>query len=324
MYMQFSPPFAFVEDTEEPGQYVPTGGLFWDGRASTLSEQAAGPFLNPREMALPDKQAVIDRVRQTDYAWMFEPLFGPDPFGSVEVAYQHVTDALAAYERTDRFNPFSSKFDAFLRGQAALTEHESLGFALFKDPEKGNCIACHLGNPTSSNPRDWLFTDFTYDNLGVPRNWEIPDNAVPTYYDLGLCQSQVVTDKIPAVIADKAAFQASLCGAFKVPTLRNVAKTAPYMHNGYFSELREVVEFYVTRETDPSRWYPRAEDGSLLMYNDLPAQYAANVNVTEVPYDRKLGQEPRLTPEEIDAVTAFLSSLNDGYHGGESSPTHPR
>jgi cytochrome c peroxidase len=245
---------------------------------------------------------------------MFEPLFGPDPFGNVELAYQHLTDAIAAYERTDRFNPFSSKFDAFLRAQTQLSEQEQRGFELFKNPEKANCIACHLGNASSTDPRDWLFTDFTYDNLGVPRNWEIPDNADANYYDLGLCQSQSVMGKIPEVIADKAAFLASLCGGFKVPTLRNAAKTSPYMHNGYFSDLREVVSFYVTRETDPTLWYPRAEDGTLRKYNDLPAQYWPNINTTEVPYDRKQGEQPRLTPEEIDAVVAFLNTLTDGFH----------
>jgi cytochrome c peroxidase len=108
-----------------------------------------------------------------------------------------------------------------------------------------------------------------------------------------------------------------LCGAFKVPTLRNVGKTAPNMHNGYFTGLREVVEFYVTRETNPSKWYPSASDGTVQKYDDLPAEYHGNVNTEEVPYDRKLGEEPRLTASEIDAVVAFLRTLSDGYgeHG---------
>lgn len=313
MYAKFSPPFAFVEEAEEPGEYTPTGGLFWDGRVSSLSDQAAKPFINPREMALPDTSAVIERVRKAGYVWMFEPLFGPDPLDDSEQAYRHVTDAIAAFERTARFSPFSSKFDAYLRGQVELSAQEARGFELFKDPEKANCIACHVGTMESREPRDWLFTDFTYDNLGVPRNLQIADNSAPDYFDLGLCQSEVVMSMIPQVIMDKDAFLASLCGAFKVPTLRNVAKTAPYMHNGYFEQLRDVVDFYVTRETEPARWYPSAADGTVQKYNDLPERYLANVNTTEVPYDRKLGEQPRLTPEEIDAVVAFLTTLSDGY-----------
>lgn len=314
MYMQFSPAFSFVEEEEEPGEFTPTGGLFWDGRVNSLSEQAAGPFLNPREMAQPDKAAVVERVREAEYVWMFEPLFGPEPLSDVDLAYEHVTDAIAAYERTDKFNPFSSKFDAYLRGEAELSEAEQWGFTLFQDPEKGNCISCHVGTADSTDPREWLFTDFTYDNLGVPRNSEIPDNADSAYFDLGLCQSEVVAQHIPEVIEDKEAFVASLCGAFKVPTLRNVERTSPYMHNGYFLELRDVVDFYATRETDPAKWYPQDDDGSVTKYNDLPGQYWDNVNTSEAPYDRAEGEEARLTSEEIDAIVSFLEALTDGYH----------
>lgn len=313
MYTMYSPPFAFIEELDEPGEYTPTGGLFWDGRVDTLSEQAAAPFVNPREMALPDEQAVIERVREASYAWMFEPLFGPEPLEELEPAYRHVTEAIAAFERTQRFRPFSSKFDAYLRGQVQLSEQEQRGFELFQDPEKGNCIACHVGDPESREPKDWLFTDFSYDNLGIPRNPTISDNADPDYFDLGLCQSEAVMDRVPVIIEDKQAFVDALCGAFKVPTLRNVVKTAPYMHNGFFAELRDVVDFYVTRETEAARWYPSGDDGTVQKYNDLPEPYWVNVNTSEVPYDRTAGQQPRLRPEEIDAVVAFMSTLTDGY-----------
>lgn len=306
MYTEFTPAFAFVEKADEPGRYVPMGGLFWDGRADSLAAQAAAPFVNPREMALPSEQAVIERVRLAKYADMFQPLFGLDPLAQVESAYRYVTDAIAAFERTPTFRPFSSKFDAFLRGQAQLTTQEQQGFELFKDPEKGNCIACHAGRADSREPQDWLFTDFSYDNLGVPRNAKILDNADPSYFDLGLCQSAVVMGKAPAAIVDKVAFLNSLCGAFKVPTLRNVAKTAPYMHNGYFRELRDAVEFLVTRDTNSARWY-----STLQTFDDLPEQHRPNVDTRNVPFDRSSGDEPRLSSEEIDAVVAFLSTLSD-------------
>ena len=244
---------------------------------------------------------------------MFEALYGVSAWDEVATAYRHVTDAIAAFEQTDTFNPFSSKFDGFLRGEVQLSEQETQGFELFKDETKANCIACHVGDPDSKDPRDWLFTDFTYDNLGVPRNTDIPDNKLADSYDLGLCGSALLVGRVPAEVTDKDAFVQTFCGAFKVPTLRNVARTAPYMHNGYFKQLRDVVDFYVTRDTDPGRWYPMAADGAPDKFNDLPAMYKGNVNSSEAPYDRKPGEMPRLSPTEIDAVVAFLQTLSDGY-----------
>ncbi|HVY39946.1 MAG TPA: cytochrome c peroxidase [Polyangia bacterium] len=310
MYMAFSPAFGFVEDDDG---LTPTGGQFWDGRASSLAEQAKGPFVNPREMALPDHASVIARVRRAAYAPLFREVYGRRALDDVESAYDDLADAVQAFEQTSVFAPFSSKFDAYLRGRARLTHAEARGFQLFKDPEKGNCIACHAGDPSSRDPRDWLFTDFTYDNLGVPRNDEIPDNADPSVFDLGLCAQPDLAAKVPATVADPAGFIASLCGAFKVPTLRNVARTAPYAHNGYFKRLRDVIEFYVTRDTNPERWYPVGADGRVQKFNDLPPQYHGNVNTQEVPYDRHPGEAPRLDGREIDDLLQFLGTLSDGY-----------
>ena len=148
-----------------------------------------------------------------------------------------------------------------------------------------------------------LFTDFTYDNLGVPRNPDIPANGDPNYFDLGLCGPQR-TD-----LAERG----DLCGAFKVPTLRNVALTAPYFHNGKFATLKELVEFYVRRDTNPADYYPPRPDGQPQKFNDLPPQYALNVNTTEVPYNRQLGDPPALSASEIDDVVVFMNTLTDGY-----------
>lgn len=310
MYATLSPAFAFVQ---EEGELLPTGGQFWDGRASTLAEQAAGPFLNPKEMGMPSERAVIERVRNASYAPLFRSVYGDDALDDVASAYELLTEAIAAFESSERFAPFSSKFDAVLRGDASFDKQEERGFSLFKDPEKGNCIACHVGDEQSDDPRDWPFTDFTYDNLGIPRNSEIPDNRDPDHFDLGLCAQPDLGARLPEAVDDRAAFVASLCGAFKVPTLRNVGKTAPYMHNGRFARLRDVVDFYVTRGTHPERWYPRAADGSVRVFDDLPAKYHGNVNGSEAPYDRELGEEPRLSAAEIDDVVAFLRTLSDGY-----------
>jgi cytochrome c peroxidase len=113
-------------------------------------------------------------------------------------------------------------------------------------------------------------------------------------------------------VEDKAGLIASLCGAFKVPSLRNVAETAPYMHNGFFKSLRELVEFYVTRDTNPELWYPLV-DGGVAKFDDLPVAFQVNVNTSEAPYDRSLGEAPRLSGREIDQIVAFLKTLSDGY-----------
>jgi cytochrome c peroxidase len=171
--------------------------------------------------------------------------------------------------------------------------------ALFNDPGKGNCAACHPSTAGADGSPP-LFTDFSYDNLGVPRNSAIPANLNPAFFDLGLGGPNR-TD-----ISD-----ATLYGKFKVPTLRNIALTAPYMHNGKFQTLREVVNFYATRDTDPWSWYPLNQK-----FNDLPAQYQINVNRTEVPMNRNQGDVPALTPQDIDDIVAFLNTLIDGFNLG--------
>ena len=308
MYALFSPSFSFVGEPDENGvvESTPTGGQFWDGRAMSLAEQAMKPFLNPREMNNPNAAAVVAKIRHGSYADLFRAVYGAGAFDDVDTAYVQVGTAIATFERTPRFHAFSSKFDDYLRGTATLDAVETRGFELFKDPEKGNCIACHVGDETSHDPADWLFTDFTYDTLGIPRNAQIPDNDNPAFFDLGLCLQDGIAAKAPPDFDVE-----SLCGAFKVPTLRNVAVTAPYGHNGYFTTLRDVVRFYVTRDTNPELWYPTGAGGVVQKFNDLPPEYRGNVNTEEVPYDRKPGEPPRLKDDEIDAVVAFLNTLTD-------------
>ena len=284
-YAMFTPPFSASG---------PVGGLNRDGRAANFVDQAVRPLLNPVEMANPDAAALMSKVAVAPYADDFRRIFGADVFADPDRAFGHLREALGAYEQTDEFRRFDSKFDFVRRGEAQFTAQEALGFALFNDPEKGNCAACHP--MAGSRP---LFTDFTYDNLGVPRNRAIPANRDSAFFDLGLC-GPARTD-----LTDP-----SICGAFKVPTLRNVAITGPYFHNGRFQTLREVVDFYVTRDTDPGRWYPGGNK-----FDDLPPQYRGNVNTEEVPYDRHPGESPRLNGEEIDALVAFLGTLTDGFAG---------
>jgi len=311
MYMAYSPAFGFAKDEDEgENKLEARGGQFWDGRASDLVEQPAGPLMNPLEMNNPSADAVVEKVKNAVYAPMMTAVYGPDVFADPNAAFQRVSQSLFAYEATERFAPFASKFDDYLRGKAKQTPIEARGLALFVDPKRGNCLACHAGKTDSKDPTDWLLTDFTYDALGAPRNAAIPANADPLTFDLGLCQRPGLEAILPKEVP-----LASLCGAFKVPTLRNVAVRGPYFHNGAIASLRDSVAFYATRDTDPKHWYPALKTGEADKFNDLPSAYKANVNVEEVPYDRKPGQKPRLDDRDVDALVAFLNTLTDkGMH----------
>lgn len=307
-YASFTPSFHFSKEKDEEGkeEWVASGGQFLDGRASDLASQAEGPLLNEKEMNNASKAMVVGKVKAGAYAGLMKKLYGDHAFDSTDQAFANIAAAIASFEMTPAFAPFASKFDRVLEGRDRFTDLEAKGFALFKDTQKGNCLACHVGDVDSKNPRDWLFTDYTYDNLGIPRNRNIPENADANYYDLGLCNQKGIESKAPDGVD-----VAALCGAFKVPTLRNIALTAPYGHNGYFDNLRDVVKFYATRDTNPKLWYAKNADGMTKKYDDLPKKYRSNVNVSEVPYDRKAGERPRLNDEEIDALVAFLKTLSD-------------
>ena len=172
-YASFSPKFHY--DSDE-GIYV--GGQFWDGRAADLMEQAKGPFLNPLEMANPDAKAVVEKVSESEYADLFRKVFGVAAFDNPNKAYDMVAEAIAAYEQSSELNQFTSKYDLYLAGRVALTERERGGLELFEDEEKGNCAACHPSKPGADGAPP-LFTDFTYDNLGIPKNLRILSTICP-------------------------------------------------------------------------------------------------------------------------------------------------
>ncbi|GJJ02044.1 di-heme cytochrome c peroxidase [Duganella rhizosphaerae] len=296
-YLNQNPAFFFAKDG------TPTGGIDRDGRAQSLAEQAERPFLAQHEMANASKQDVIDKLKKAPYVEQFRAQFGAAILDNAEQAFSRMTFALQKYQLEDEsFHPFDSKYDQFLAGKVKLSDQELRGLALFNDPSKGNCIGCH----TSARGADGappLFTDFTFDNLGVPRNSKLAATADPAYFDLGLCGPDRT---------DLAA-RTDLCGAFKVPTLRNVATRRAFFHNGAFDNLKDVVAFYVRRDTNPEEWYPTGADGVVQKFNDLPPQYRKNVNTTEVPYNRQPGMAPSLSPGEIDDVVKFLGTLTDGY-----------
>jgi cytochrome c peroxidase len=285
------------------------GGMFWDGRATgwtlgdPLAEQAQGPFLNPLEQALPDASYVVNRVCSSKYAKLFRSVCGPDICGEVPAAYECIARSIAAYERSPEVNQFSSKYDAYLASAATLTAQEAWGLELFEG--KAMCSACHISEGT-----DPLFTDFTYDNLGVPRNPENPFYFEPEWNPDGLLW---VDEGLGGFLRSIGEDYESELGKQKVPTLRNVDKrpgpgfVKAYGHNGYFKSLKGIVHFYNTRDVLLQCPNPFTTEKDALAQNCWPVpEVGTNVNSDELG---DLG----LTPEEEDAIVAFLKTLSDGY-----------
>jgi cytochrome c peroxidase len=305
---------------DREGNFV--GGMFWDGRASgealgdPLAEQAMGPFLNPLEHNMPDKKSIILAVQKSDYAALFEKVWGKgslDAAKDVEGAYERIGRSIAAYERSAEVNPFSSKFDGFWRkAKAAGLDVASIDEANWKKYEnmgldpvalqglvlfngQAMCSACHVLTSAGGEPP--LFTDFTYDNLGVPRNPDNPFYKMPKEWNPG--GENWVDEGLGGFLKGKekySKYAEGNIGKHKVPTLRNVA-LAPrpgfikaYMHNGVFKSLKDVVHFYNTRDVASAKW---------------PApEVRVNINVDEMG-------NLELTPEEEDAVVAFMQTLSD-------------
>lgn len=305
MYQATAPRFSRNGAIEKDGKRVPVGGHFWDGRADTLEEQAKQPFFNPVEMNNADTPGLIAKVAKAEYAAEFRKAWGDNIFANPEAALDAVAASIAAFERTKVFQPFTSKFDYVMRGEAKFTDEEQRGLSLFTIRQKGNCAQCHTIDVASRDPQKSLFTDFSYRALGLPRSMRIPKNADPAFIDLGLCE------RVPVSLAKGAkppTQNPEECGLFKTPTLRNITITAPYMHNGLFDTLRDAVAFYATRDTDPARWFPGGKK-----FNDLPVRYHANVDVDTPPYQRQSNQRPQLSDAEVDDIVAFLYTLTDGY-----------
>lgn len=274
---------------DDDGDVLWVGGLFLDGRVDSLEAQAQQPFFAAREMNLANAAELAARLRISASRSQFEAVFGDTSLAhdaDPDQVLAQTARAIAAFERTPAFAPFSSKFDAYLAGATTLSADEAEGMALFIRADKGNCAACHVlsRGPDGTPP---MFTDFTYDNLGVPRH---PDHNLfaADFVDAGL-----ETTLLERGVTGPAA--AALRGKFRVPTLRNVALTAPYMHNGVFTDLQTVVEFYNTRDSNPGRW--------------------AALGTTEVPHtvNRSELGNLGLTDRETALLVAFMQTLTDGY-----------
>ncbi|MEP6645949.1 MAG: cytochrome c peroxidase [Saprospiraceae bacterium] len=263
-------PFFHYDSTEQ--EYM--GGLFWDGRASTLEEQAMTPLLTQHEMNNTDKDMVIDHVMHAEYRDLFLRVYGINVFKDKAKAFEDLAEAVEEYEEATEVSPFNSKFDYFLNGKVKLSDEEMRGLQIFNDTLKGNCASCHPSTPDQFS-NVVLFTDFTYDNLGIPANPELIKLDKAYQPDLGL----------GAIVKD-----ARQNGKFKVSTLRNIANTAPYFHNGVFKTLEEVVQFYNSRDTGKFG----------------PPEVSENVNRVE------LGNL-KLSDQEMKDLVAFMKTLSDGF-----------
>ncbi len=282
---------------------VPQGGVFWDGRADTLQQQASGPLFNPLEMDGGDVALVARKIERAGYGPAFRQLFGAAIFGDPAQVVAEAMFAIGRYQfESASFHAFTSKYDAWLQGRATLTRPELRGYLAFNDPGRGNCAACHLDRPTRDGLPP-LFTDAQYEALGVPRNPRIPANRDPRYFDLGLC----------GPYREDLRRQTQYCGMFLTPTLRNAATRHAFFHNGVYHGLEQVLAFYSLRDVEPRKIYPVGVDGRVESFDDLPAAYRANVDTSDPPFGRKVGAPASMSEQDRHDIVAFLGTLTDGY-----------
>ncbi|CAM3801374.1 Cytochrome-c peroxidase [Bordetella sputigena] len=353
-YKDKTPPYSDLLDNPDaisvPG---PGGGFDWDGRAASHADQARGPLLDPVEMANASAAQVVAKVKAADYAPLFRQAFGDHAFDDTGAAFRDVTAALQAFQLEDiSFRPYNSKFDMYTSNKKGgqLTVAELRGLKVFADPNTGNCASCHYQG-AGFRGSSALFTDFSYEAIGVPRNDlhatapgpnrnDIPANDKDVRrFDVGLCGPQRTDHTL-----EEDGKPSRFCGMFKAPTLRNVALRQAFFHNGVIHSLEQAIRFYNTRDTNPELWYPTVGGkalkpgdpgydpdyptyglitvqyakgtGRVEKYNDLPRQYWANID-TQMPLDgRAAGSKPPMSEQDVHDLICFLNTLTDDYRPG--------
>ena len=295
-YARFAPDFVASSTRQRPGRtgthaaYTGAlGGQFLDGRQVDLAGQAGGPPLNPIEMGLADRAAVVARLQEDEeYLAVFPRLFGEAVFDDVDTAYEAMQQSIAAFEETAQFAPFDSKYDRSLTGEYQLSFMESTGKSLFFAGNM-NCGICHqlhqVGDPV--NKFQETFSSYEYHNIGVPENTAVRMLNGVTETDLGLLNNSQITDPAQE-------------GKFKVPTLRNVAVTGPYMHNGVFRDLRTVIEFYDHFVAASTR-IENPETNDVWAPPEVPGTVATN----------ELEDSTALNDFQVDSLVCFLRTLTD-------------
>ncbi|HSZ83959.1 MAG TPA: cytochrome c peroxidase [Polyangia bacterium] len=294
LYMRYVPEFHYFEDDEAPAP-EPRGGFFWDGRSDSVAELVRQPLFNPNEMNAGTPRLLAAKIARGPYAKEFRRATGAS--SAPEAVMRGVGVALEAFLKSDEMTPNSSKYDAYVRGQATLTEVERRGLEIFKDRHRGACSGCHRMAETSTNPAESMFTDYGYDAIAIPRNRDLPGNRSGASFDLGLCERKDA--RVPS--SDE-----KWCSSFRTPSLRNVAVRDSFGHNGVFKSLRDVVVFYARRAVSPDRVYPAGQK-----FDDVPERYRGNVNIYAPIYNRREGAPAPMNDADIDAVVAFLGTLTD-------------
>ncbi|OCL81589.1 cytochrome-c peroxidase [Arcobacter porcinus] len=278
-YAKFSPEFHF---DSKKGFYV--GGQFWDGRASTLEEQAGGPPLNPIEMGMKDEKEVIARIKENNfYVDNFKRIFGDNIFKDDKKAYEAMTKLIASFERTDEFSPFDSKYDRYLKGEYDLTPLEDLGMSIFFSNNNNSCATCHVLK--GEDREGETFSNYEFHNIGVPINHKLRAKNGAKEKDLGLLANPNINDE-------------KQIGKYKTPSLRNVAVTGPYMHNGVFQDLRTVVLFYDKYNNKNNTINPET---------NLPWDEAEHKDTIALKELKANAQNDR----KVDALVAFMKLLTD-------------
>ena len=281
-YVGSVPPFGEVD-----GHY--RGGFFLDGRAETLRNQAVEPLLNPLEMALPDEETVVSRVlADPAHRTAMSALFGKAAINVGQTSLDAITTAIAAFERSAEFSTFDSKFDRYLAGTYTMTRDEAIGRELFFS-DLINCVQCHVNDSSKVSPTE-TFTNHRYHNIGVPVNASARkvNGLGKGHVDMGFAGHPT------AGSSDRA-------GQFRVPGLRNVAVTAPYMHNGVFQDLGTAIAFYgkYTLRNQPAGTNP--ETGS--PWGDPEISETVDLSILEE------GQP--IDAWRVQHLVAFLRTLTD-------------
>ncbi|HRH56743.1 MAG TPA: cytochrome c peroxidase [Chitinophagales bacterium] len=256
------------------GVWEEVGGFFWDGKAEFLNQQALFPLTNVHEMNNISFTNVSSKIKRAPYFNKLKNLFGNNLMADSQTIVFYAVECLQAFELSHQVNQFTSKFDFYLQGKAKLSSQEMRGMQLFNDSTKAKCALCHLSSPTPyASTNKILFTDYSYDNIGLPKN--------PLQKNLPIDSGAAKFERN----------NPSEVGRFKTPSLRNIEKTAPYMHSGIFNTLEEVLEFYNERDINPKFAHP---------------EVASTINKTD------LGNL-KLAKQDISDIIAFLKTLTDGY-----------
>ncbi len=297
-YAQFAPVFQQLPDTADPELNGYMGGQFHDGRAADLKGQAGGPPLDSVEMMMPDKASVVARIQENEnYVAAFKEFYGENIFDDVDNAYLNMTVAIGKFEKTDEFAPFDSKWDKYLRGEYTISFAELTGKSVFFSPANSSCVNCHqIDDIRDEFAENQTFTNYKYFNLGVPDNTAL----ISAVQSKGL-HAEFVANGDQGLFGHPDVNDPALKGKYKTPTLRNIAVTGPYMHNGVFKELKTVLDFYDFR-------------GNVIGSNrpnnpETGAPWGETTHPSTIDF-KLLGQTP-MSDAEIDGLECFLRLLTD-------------